>query len=83
MALNIKSPKADRLARELAKATGESITEAVIQALEERLQRQQQKDAGKLHADLNAMVDRCRGLKWRDDISNEEAAGYNELGTWD
>lgn len=38
MALNIKDPKTDRLARELAAATGESITIAVRRAIEERLQ---------------------------------------------
>jgi ribonuclease VapC len=38
MALNIKSAEADRLARELAALTGESITEAVTRALEQRLE---------------------------------------------
>ena len=37
MALNIKSAETDRLARELAALTGESITEAVTRALEQRL----------------------------------------------
>ena len=39
MALNIKDPDTDRLARELAAATGESITVATRQAIEERLAR--------------------------------------------
>ncbi len=37
MALSIKDPEADRLARELAEATGESLTEVVVKALRERL----------------------------------------------
>ncbi|HEV2149211.1 MAG TPA: type II toxin-antitoxin system VapB family antitoxin [Longimicrobiaceae bacterium] len=37
MALNIKNPEAERLARELARATGENITQAVTQALREQL----------------------------------------------
>ena len=37
MALNIKSAETDRLARELAALTGESITEAVTRAMEARL----------------------------------------------
>ena len=37
MALSIKDPEADRLARQLAKATGETLTLAVIQSLRERL----------------------------------------------
>jgi len=39
MALNIKDPETDRLARELAAATGESITVAARRAIEERLER--------------------------------------------
>jgi len=39
MALNIKDDRADRLARELAAETGESITTAVTVAVRERLQR--------------------------------------------
>ena len=40
MALNIKHPEADRLARALARTTGESITDAVLTAIRERLQRE-------------------------------------------
>ena len=40
MPLNIKHPEADRLARELARATGETLTEAVLNALRERLHRE-------------------------------------------
>jgi antitoxin VapB len=43
MALSIKNPEADRLARELAAATGETLTEAVLNALRERLTRQRGK----------------------------------------
>jgi len=39
MAINIKDPTADRLARELAEATGESITTAITVAVSERLDR--------------------------------------------
>jgi antitoxin VapB len=40
MALSIKHPEADRLARELAARTGETLTEAVVVALRERLTRE-------------------------------------------
>lgn len=40
MALNVKNPEADRLARELAARTGETITEAIVVALKERLDRE-------------------------------------------
>jgi antitoxin VapB len=39
MPLSVKHPEADRLARELARATGETITDAVITSLRERLDR--------------------------------------------
>jgi antitoxin VapB len=39
MALNIKSDEAHKLAKQLAKLTGESLTDAVIKAVRERLSR--------------------------------------------
>lgn len=39
MALSIKNPHTEELARELAATTGESLTEAVTVAVEERLAR--------------------------------------------
>jgi antitoxin VapB len=39
MALNIRNSEAERLAKALAKLTGETQTEAVTQALRERLAR--------------------------------------------
>jgi antitoxin VapB len=41
MAISIKDPDTDRLARELAALTGESLTEAIRLALAERLARHQ------------------------------------------
>jgi antitoxin VapB len=40
MALSIKTDEADRLARALAKLTGETMTQAVTTALRERLARE-------------------------------------------
>jgi antitoxin VapB len=39
MALNIKNDETQRLARELARLTGESMTAAITQAVRERLDR--------------------------------------------
>jgi len=39
VALNLKNPETERLAKELARYTGESITEAVTVAIKERLER--------------------------------------------
>jgi antitoxin VapB len=40
MSLNLKNPETERLARELARKTGENLTVAVTIALRERLERQ-------------------------------------------
>jgi len=42
--MNIKNAETERLARELAKRTGESLTVAVTVALKERLERQQREE---------------------------------------
>jgi len=50
MGMNIKNPVVERLARELASATGETMTSAIQHALEEkleRLQRDKDKEAQK------------------------------------
>jgi antitoxin VapB len=44
MSLNIKNDEAERLARELAAVTGESVTRAVTVAVRERLARLQHRD---------------------------------------
>ncbi len=43
MSLNIKNEEADRLARELAGLTGESVTAAVTHSLRERLERERRR----------------------------------------
>ena len=43
MALNIKDRDADRLARQLARLTGEDITGAVQAAVRERLERERRR----------------------------------------
>lgn len=42
--MNIKNPDTERLTRELARATGESLTEAITTAVRERLQRVRAED---------------------------------------
>ena len=42
MAMNIKNLETERLARELAKRTGESLTVAITIALKERLEREKE-----------------------------------------
>ena len=81
MALSIKDEKADRLARELAKRTGESLTEAVTRALEERLKRvaPQKRNERKL-ARLNEIALRIARMPELDARSADEIIGYDEHG---
>jgi antitoxin VapB len=81
MALSIKNEDADRLARELAAATGESLTDAVIAALSERLERERcRRRLRPLHVELAAIRHRCARLPQRDTRSAEEILGYDERG---
>ncbi len=78
MALSIKNDSADRLARELAELTGESITDAVTAALEarlvvERLARHQRRSA----LDLAEEYGRLPVL---DPRTADEILGYDEHG---
>ncbi len=81
MALSIKDEKADRLARELAKRTGESLTEAVTRALEERLRRvAPRKRDERLLRELNELARQSAALAGADKRTHEEIIGYDENG---
>ena len=81
MALSIKHPEADRLARELARSTGEGLTEAVIKALRERLARHRGRKAGRrLSEELRAIGERCAALPVLDERTPEEILGYDDRG---
>jgi len=81
MALNIKSPEADRLARELTAATGESLTTAVETALRERLARERGRRRTEVVARrLRALRDEVRGLPVKDPRTPEMILGYDEHG---
>ena len=56
MRLNIKNPETDRLVRELAQLTGESLTDAVTVALSERLERVQREDLAARKARIMALA---------------------------
>lgn len=79
MALNIKDPETDKLARELAKATGETITDALKKALIERLQNTLPRKKSRLE-ELNEIAKRCAALPDLDVRSVDEVLGYDEHG---
>jgi antitoxin VapB len=84
MALSIKDPEADRLARELSRQTGETLTEAVVVALRERLARQRrEKNAPARRERIRAACDALRSLHdlpSRDARSADEILGYGPGG---
>ena len=82
MPLSIKAPETDRLARELAATTGETITDAVIVAMRERLEREKRKreDKTALLAEIRAIADYCASLPMLDTRSEDEILGYDENG---
>ena len=81
MALSIKHDEADRLARELAATTGESLTEAVLNALRERLRRERGRVRGpRLRHELRAIRQRCQNLRVVDRRSEDEILGYGRDG---
>jgi len=81
MALSIKDPETERLARALAARTGESITVATRRAIEERLKRTgalARKAA--LLEDMEAMQRRLSALPILDARTADEIVGYDENG---
>jgi len=59
MAINIKNEETQRLARELAEATGESMTTAITEALRERMERTQKERGGGLAERLHKIGKDC------------------------
>jgi antitoxin VapB len=81
MALSIKHPEADRLARQLAATTGESLTDAIINALKERLRRETGRLRGpRLRDELRAIRERCAALPVIDDRQPDDIIGYDKHG---
>lgn len=86
MSILIKDAETDRLVRELAERTGESITESVRMAVWERLQRvpmsedeiaARKQKLDKLLAYFDALP------KKNEHLTNDEVVGYNESGGFD
>jgi antitoxin VapB len=80
MALSIKDPEVDALARELASRTGKSITESLRMALRDRLEQERAKVRGDdLVEALMEIGRRCAALPLLDDRPPDEIL-YDERG---
>ncbi len=80
MPLELRSAKADALARELATATGEDIETAVERAIEERLKRIPRRPRAPKPLDIDAIFDRLAQTPVLDARTPEEIIGYDENG---
>jgi len=82
MAISIKSPEADRLARDLAALTGESITVAIVVAIRERLKHEERKRQNKsaLLEEIRAISHHCASLPVLDTRTDDEIMGWDENG---
>jgi len=81
MGISIKNEQTERLARELARETGESLTTAIKRALQERLERVEgrRSPADKL-ALARAALRRVDALPVLDERTAAEILGYDEHG---
>ncbi len=81
MAMSIKSVDVERLAREIAARTGESLTGAIHKALEERLDRLKGARRSQILADqLDEILRRVDEMPDIDSRTPDEIIGYDELG---
>ena len=81
MPISIKSLETERLAREIAAKTGESLTGAIQKALEERLERlQHQRRSQILAAQLQDILRRVDQLPVLDSRTPDEILGYDDHG---
>ena len=83
MALSIRDPETERLARELAALTGETITHAIRTAIAKRLERERCERHAEIDRKIRAIEEiqrRVAALPVLDDRSPEEILGYDEHG---
>ncbi len=81
MALSIKDPEADRLARELARRQKKTLTRAVVDALGAELEREKRRIRRMgLLEELRDIRLRVAALPTLDHRSDDEILGYDEQG---
>ena len=82
MALYVRNPNTERLAREVAKLTGETLTDAIHVSLEERLRQEKLKRGAHPWNDaaIDAIIERAATLPLLDNRTEEEMLGYDENG---
>jgi antitoxin VapB len=84
MAISLKDPETERLARAIAALTGEDLTVAIRRALEERLERERlrRRQPGDMAAKLLATGRLCAALPDVDDWNTTGDGLYDATGLW-
>jgi antitoxin VapB len=84
MALSLKDPETDRLARALAALTGETLTEAIRRALAERLERERIRrgHAGSLAGRIREIGENCAALPDVALPTTDARPGRDAAGMW-
>ncbi len=80
MAISIKDPETDRLARALAAATGLSLTEAIREALRDRLEQETHRGRRGVGAEVRRIQERLARLPVQDARTADEILGYDDHG---
>ncbi len=81
MPLSIKNEQTERLARQVANETGESITEAIQKSLEERWERLRERGRSRILArQVEDLLHRVDALPTLDPRPPDEILGYDEHG---
>jgi antitoxin VapB len=81
MPLNISDPVTEKVVRDLAALTGETVTTAVRRAAEERLQRVRRRLGGRiLVAEILEIAEHCASLPDLDTHPADEILGYDRDG---
>ena len=81
MAIHIKDAETERLARELAARSGESITQSTKIAIAERLERiRRNRSSEAQRTEILRIVQRIAALPELDSRSDNEIIGFDEAG---
>ena len=85
MTVLIKDEEADRMIRQLAERTGETITNAVKGAVSEKLARTplSEEEIAQRRAKIEAILARLDAMPTVDHRSADEIIGYNDKGHFD
>ena len=79
MALSIRNPLAEKLAKQVSKESGKNVTQSIIHALEEKLEKiHGRRSVPDIIEEIIEISKRCSNLPDKDSRTPEEILGYNK-----